>query len=418
MPCESLLLCDGEKVKNCLDDIRVLEVGQVLAGPYAGLILGDLGAEVIKIESPGGGDSARRTPPHFYKGESIYFMTLNRNKKSLTLDLNKEEGRKIFYELVKKSDVVLDNLRPGVLEKLKINYEVICRRNPAIISCSINGYGSDTPESSKPSFDLMVQARGGGMSLTGEPKGPPVRMGVSITDHVAGIYAVTGILAALHERQKNGRGQKVEIPLLSTMISLLSYEAGFCLYSGEAPGPVGSGHRSLMPYNAVTTKDGYIVIDAHLPKFWSALCRILEIEELENNPDFNDLAARNRNRHALLKVLNEAFRQKKSRQWLELLEDNGVPCAPINDLSTALNDPATLALNMVVDIEHTGVGLTFKAPGNPIRMSASQGSSFSSPPLLGEHTETIFKDLLGYSAKKIQDLREQKVISSSVTDTK
>ncbi|WP_035274617.1 CaiB/BaiF CoA transferase family protein [Desulfogranum japonicum] len=397
-------------MKHCLQDIRVLEVGQVLAGPYAGMILGDLGADVIKIESPDGGDSARRTPPHFYKGESIYFMTLNRNKKSIVLDLNQEEGREVFYDLVKTSDVVLDNLRPGVPEKLKINHEVLSRYNPKIISCSINGYGSDTPDSHKPSFDLMMQAQGGGMSLTGEPEGPPLRMGVSITDHVAGIYAVTGILAALHAREHTGRGQKIEVPLFSTMISLLSYEAGFCLYSGEAPGPVGSGHRSLIPYNAVKTKDGYIVIDAHLPKFWSALCQVLDSKALTGNPKFESLQARNTYRKELLEILDEAFAKRTSQQWLELLEANGVPCAPINDLRAALNDPATLALNMVVDIEHKGVGLTFKAPGNPIRMSESRGDKFSSPPLLGEHTENILKELLEYPDEKIQRLRQQKSI--------
>ncbi|MGA2225624.1 MAG: CoA transferase, partial [Syntrophobacteraceae bacterium] len=265
-------------MNGCLSDIRVLELGQVLAGPYAGMILGDLGADVIKVESPEGGDSARRTPPHFYKGESIYFMALNRNKRSVVIDLAVKEGRGVFYDLVKKSDVVIDNLRHGVLEQLEINHEVLLKYNPRVISCSINGYGSDSPDRSKPSFDLMVQARGGGMSLTGVAGGPPVRMGVSISDHVAGIYAVTGILAALHERARTGKGRRIEVPLFSTMISLLSYEAALHLYSGEVPGPVGSGHRSLMPYNAVGTKDGYIVIDAHLPKFWSALCGALQIE--------------------------------------------------------------------------------------------------------------------------------------------
>ena len=223
---------------DSLSDIRVLELGQVLAGPYAGMILGDLGAEVIKVESPKGGDSARRTPPHFHRGESIYFMALNRNKKSTVIDLAKKEGRRVFYDLAAKSDVVIDNLRPGVLEQLEIDHNTLIEHNPRIISCSINGYGSDTPDRFDPSFDLMIQARGGGMSLTGTPGGPPLRMGVSISDHVAGIYAVTGILAALHERARTGMGRRIEVPLFSTMISLLSYEAAWYLYSSEMPGPV------------------------------------------------------------------------------------------------------------------------------------------------------------------------------------
>jgi crotonobetainyl-CoA:carnitine CoA-transferase CaiB-like acyl-CoA transferase len=397
-------------MKPCLSDIRVLELGQVLAAPYAGMILGDLGADVIKVESPDGGDSARRTPPHFHQGESIYFMALNRNKKSIVIDLTKAAGRRVFYDLVKKADVILDNLRPGVLEKLKVNYEVLQKHHPGIISCSINGYGSDTPDRTKPSFDLMIQARGGGMSLTGEPGGPPLRMGISISDHVAGIYAVVGILGALHARQQTGSGQKLEVPLFSTMLSLLSYEAAFHLHSGEVPGPVGSGHRSLMPYNAVRTRDGHIVIDAHLPKFWSALCRALSAQDLASDSRFTHLEARNRNREALLGTLDERFAAKTSREWLEILEASGIPCAPINDLQGALNDPTTHALKMVVDIEHRGIGLSFKTTGNPVRMSAIGATHYAAPPLLGEHTEPVLKELLGYSEGRIQDLLRQKAV--------
>ncbi len=336
-------------------------------------------------------------------------MALNRNKKSVVIDLAKQAGRRLFYDLAKKADVVLDNLRPGVLDKLKVNHEVLQQYNPAIISCSINGYGSDTPDRAKPAFDLMIQARGGGMSLTGEPDGPPLRMGVSISDHVAGIYAVVGILAALHARRQTGKGQKLEVPLFSTMLSLLSYEAAFHLFSGEVPNPVGSGHRSLMPYNAVRTRDGHIVIDAHLPKFWSFLCKALEAQELADDPRFHNLEARNQNRQELLGILNDRFASRTSREWLEILEAGGIPCAPINDLQAALNDPTTLALNMVVDVKHEGVGLTFKAAGNPIRMRERE-SRFASPPLLGEHTETVLTGLLGYPGNKVKNLFRQKVV--------
>ena len=391
----------------------MLELGQVLAAPYAAMILGDLGADVIKIESPAGGDSARFTPPHFYRGESIYFMSLNRNKKSVAVDLAEPAGRKVFYDLVSRSDVVLDNLRYGVPEKLKINYEVLRKHNPKIISCSINGYGSGTPDSSKPSFDLMIQAKGGGMSLTGEPGGAPLRMGVSVSDHVAGIYAAVGVLAALHAREQTGKGQKIEVPLFSAMISMLSYEAAFHLYSGETPGPVGAGHRSLIPYNAFRTKDGYIVVDAHLRKFWSSLCRALDRRDLDDDPRFKTLDVRNKNREEVLKILDKAFSARTSREWLEILEANGVPCAPINDLKAALEDETTRALNMVVDIEHRGVGLTFKAAGNPIRMFEKENERYGSPPLLGEHTEEVLKDLLGYDDKKIERLLKKHVLGSA-----
>ncbi|MHC1727811.1 MAG: CaiB/BaiF CoA transferase family protein [Syntrophobacteraceae bacterium] len=388
-------------MQDCLSDIRVLELGQVLAGPYAGMILGDLGADVIKVESPNGGDSARQTPPHFHKGESIYFMALNRNKRSVVIDLSVKEGRRAFYDLVKKSDVVIDNLRPGVLEQLEIDHQVLVKYNPRIISCSINGYGSETPDRLKPSFDLMVQARGGGMSLTGTSDGPPLRMGVSISDHVAGIYAVTGILAALHECARTGKGRRIEVPLFSTMLSLLSYEAALYLYSGEVPGPVGSGHRSLVPYSAVATRDGHIVIDAHLPKFWSALCAALQIETIEKDPRFNTLDARNRNRDELLKILGGLFTTKTSREWLAILEEKGVPCAPINDLEAALEDETTKALQMVVDIEHKGVGLTFQAVGNPIRTPNAGEVQYSSPPFLGEHTRAVLSEVAEYSDDEI-----------------
>jgi crotonobetainyl-CoA:carnitine CoA-transferase CaiB-like acyl-CoA transferase len=229
-------------------------------------------------------------------------------------------------------------------------------------------------------------------------------MGISISDHVAGIYAVTGILAALRERDRTGRGARIEVPLLSSMISLLSYEAAWHLYSGEVPGPVGSGHRSLIPYNAVRTLDGHIVIDAHLPKFWSALCRVLERVDLEGDPRFADLPSRGKNREALLGILDETFARKSSFEWLERLDAAGVPCAPINDLRGALEDPGVLALGMVREIEHKGAGLRFKAPGNPIRSIGEEVREPLPPPLLGEHTEAVLRDLLGYDAETVARL--------------
>ena len=246
------------------------------------------------------------------------------------------------------------------------------------------------------------------MSLTGMAGGPPLRMGVSISDHVAGIYAVTGILAALHERAQTGKGRRIEVPL-STMISLLSYEAALYLYSGEVPGPVGSGHRSLMPYNAVGTRDGHIVIDAHLPKFCSALCGALQIEAIENDR-VHTLEVRNRNRDELLKILNEIFPAKTSREWPEILDAKGVPCAPINDLKSALKSDHP-SVEDGRRYEHEGVGLTFQAVGNPIRMQDAGETQYSSPPLLGEHTEVVLREVAGYSDDKIGLLLRDEVIA-------
>ena len=396
-------------MKHPLEDIRVLELGQVIAAPFAGMILGDLGAEVIKVESPEGGDSARRTPPHFLAGDSVYFLSFNRNKKSLTLDLKQPRGRELFLELAAKSDVVLDNNRPGVMEKLGIDYPHLQRVNPLIVACSITGYGVESPFRSLPAFDLMIQARGGGMSLTGEPGGPPMRMGISIVDHAAAMLAVNGILAAIHSREQTGEGQRIDVPLLNAMVSLLTYNAGYYLHSGHVPEPAGSSHASFVPYAAFPTRTGGIVLDAHLPKFWESLCRVIRREDLITDSRFRDNEARLKHREETMTLLQEIFLTRSAEEWLEELEAQGVPCAPINTLDRVFSDPAVLNQRMLIELTHSS-GERVRLPGNPIKMSGTPSEEFSSPPRLGQHTDEILGSILGLTPEDISSLREENII--------
>jgi crotonobetainyl-CoA:carnitine CoA-transferase CaiB-like acyl-CoA transferase len=325
------------------------------------------------------------------------------------LDLKKEKGREIFLALVRKSDVVLDNLRAGVLEKLRIDYESLQPVNPRIICCSITGYGFKSPFRNLPAFDLMLQARGGGMSLTGEPGGPPLRMGISIVDHAAAMLAVTGILAAVHYREKTGKGQRIDAPLLNAMVSILTYNAGYYLHSGKVPEPAGSSHASFVPYAAFQTQTRWIVIDAHLPKFWESLCRVLGREDLIADPRFRDNEARLKNREETMKILQDIFLTRPAEEWLPELEIQGVPCAPINTLDQVFSDPAVLDQKMLIEVEHPQGGKV-RLAGNPIKMSETPGEVFVSPPRLGQHTDEILKNLLGFPEEKVTEFRKEKVI--------
>lgn len=388
--------------------IRILDLSQMLAGPYGTMILADLGAEVIKIERPGGGDIARGMPPHFFHGESVYFISMGRNKKSLSLDLKAGEGLELFYRLVRLSDVVYDNFRPGILEKLRIDYETLKQINPRIISCSVTGYGHTGPFKDRPAFDLIIQARGGIMSYTGEPGRMPVRMGAPMGDLGGGLFAVQGVLAALYQREKTGLGQKVDIGLLDCQISLLIYRGLYSLYAGEVARPVGSGHVSANPIRAFHTKTFDIVIDANTDKFFVELCEGLSLQELASDPRFLTRADRLKNKDALYALLDEAFLQKTGEEWLEILEAR-VPIGPINTVDMALRDPQVCSRNMVVEITHP-CGEKMKLLGNPIKMSQRGEEAYEPPPGIGEHTEQILRQLLSLDSSEIQRLRDNKII--------
>ncbi len=391
-----------------LSGIRILDLSQLLAGPYGTMIMADLGAEVIKIEKPGEGDLGRGMPPHFFHGESVYFISINRNKKSLTLNLKAREGLDIFYRLVGASDVVYDNFRPGVLEKLKIDYETLRRINPRIISCSVSGYGQTGPFKDRPAFDLIIQARGGIMSYTGEPGRMPVRMGAPMGDLAGGLFAAHGVMAALYQREKNGKGQRIDISLLDSQIALLIYRGLYNLYAGEIAEPMGSGHVSAIPIRAFRTKTFPIVIDANTDKFFQELCNGVDREELSSDPRFLTRADRLKNRETLYAILEEVFLQRSGEEWVDRMEGR-VPIGPINPVDKALSDPQILARDMVVETTHRS-GEKMKLIGSPIKMSQAGKEIFSPPPALGEHTDQILKELLNLPPGEIQRLRDKKII--------
>jgi crotonobetainyl-CoA:carnitine CoA-transferase CaiB-like acyl-CoA transferase len=391
-----------------LSNIRILDLSLIMAGPYCTLILGDLGAEVIKIERPGVGEGARGVPPHFFEGESAYFIAMNRNKKSMTLDLKSPKGKEIFYELAKKSDVVVDNFRPGVMKKLGVDYDILKGVNPRIICCSISGYGETGPSKDRPAFDLIIQARGGIMSYTGEPGRMPARMGAPMGDLAGGLFAANGVLAALYQREQTGQGQKVDISLLDCQISLLTYRAQYYFVGNEIAQPVGSGHTSIHPIRAFKTKTFDIVIDFNTQSIFIEFCNVIGNPEMAENPKFNSRENRLKNKEELYDFLEKTFLTKTGEEWLELL-DKKVPIGPINRIDKALADPQILSRNMVPEVDY-GKGKKLKILGNPIKMSEIDEEVFRRPPRLGENAEQILRELLQYAPEEIEELRNQKII--------
>jgi len=379
----------------------------MLAGPYGTLLLADMGAEMIKIEDHFG-DYTRLGVMTSIGKMGAYFLALNRNKKSVVLDLKNPKGREIFYELVKVSDVVVDNMRPQALKKLKCDYDDLKKVNPRIISCSLSGFGHTGPYRDRTAFDLTIQAISGGMSVTGEVGGAPARAGIPIGDVAGGMAAALSIVSALHYRESTGKGQKLDISLLDAQISLASYLVAYYLVGGILSGPQGSRHGSIVPYEAFNTKDIWIVVACVTEKFWEGLCIALELEELIIDERFDNGIKRLQNHDELIHILQERFLTKTATEWLKLLEEADVPCAPVNTLDLALSDPQVLARNMVIDINHPRFG-NFKLAGNPIKASETE-DVFVPPPQHGEYTEEVLKEILGYSEEKIHKLKEEKVI--------
>lgn len=405
-------------MKGALAGTVILDLSRALAGPYGTMLLGDLGATVIKIEPPGGdltrsstNDTTGSTQALYqYEGESGYFLAINRNKKSLVLDLTTRKGLEIFYELVKKADVVYENFRPGVTERLKIDYDSLKEINPKIIHCSITGYGPSGPYKDRPSFDLVAQAMGGGMSITGEPGGMPVRAGIPIGDLAAGMFASQGVIAALYERGKNGMGQRVETSLLSAQVGLLTYVASYYFLSGLVPQPIGSSHQSNVPYQAFKTKDIYVVVAAAGEKFWQILCQILDLPGLIEDPRFKTNLDRIKNKDELIPILEERFLTKTGDEWLGLLNKEGVPAGPVLTVDKVFSDPQVISQRMIIDLEHNQGG-KIKVAGNPIKMSHGlPEEEYEYPPALGQHTGEILQEYLGCSTEQIAALQKEKIV--------
>lgn len=371
------------------------------------MILADLGADAIKVEPPGRGEGTRRLlekdPKNSLNGFGAYFMTLNRNKRSVALNLKDEDGLAAFYELVKQSDVVLDNFGAGVPAKLKIDYEHLSEINPAIITCSVTGFGSDGPGAKRPAFDQVAQGYGGGMSITGPDPQHPVRAGIPIGDLGGGMFAVMGILAALVERGRTGRGQHVDISMVDCQVSMLNYMATMFFLSGEDPEPIGNSHFVHVPYDAFPTQDGFIIIAVITDNFWSNLVEIVDIPEFRDDK-YDTQPGRWADKELIVRLLTEKLRTNTSAYWLEQLQAARIPCGPVNKFSQALSDPQVLHRNMVVEVEHPEGGST-RVPGNPIKLSGAGGETFTPPPLLGQHTEEVLGDIAGYSAEKIAAMK-------------
>ena len=397
---------------KALEGIRLLDLTHMLSGPYAGMMLADLGAETIKIEPPGRGEGTRRLlatdPDNSLHGMGAYFLTLNRNKKSVTLNLKSDEGRALFYQLVKQSDVVMDNFSAGVTSRLKIDHEQLSAVNPRIITCTITGFGETGPTKDWVAFDMVAQAMGGGMSITGQPGSPPTRAGIPIGDIGGGMMGVIGILSALVARETTGRGQHVDISMLDTQVSLINYMATMHMLSGMIPGSEGNAHFVHVPYNTFPTSNGWIIIAVIKDEFWKGVIEALDLDDLDTEENEGQ-PGRWKNKDLINSRLNDVLQTNTQDYWLEKLRMARVPCAPVNNLEQSLNNPQIAARNMVVEVEHSQGG-SFRAPGNPIKLSETHEDTFTSPPLLGEHTEEVFSVLLGKSAAEVEALREQGIV--------
>jgi crotonobetainyl-CoA:carnitine CoA-transferase CaiB-like acyl-CoA transferase len=390
-----------------LAGIRILDLTHMLSGPYGAMILADLGAETIKIE-PLQGEGTRKLlandPKHSLDGMGAYYITLNRNKKSVALNLKDPDGLGIFHDLVAKADVVISNFGAGVPERLGIDYATLSEINPRIITCTVTGFGSDGPNPNRPAFDQVAQATGGGMSITGTDPDHPVRSGIPIGDLGGGMFGAMGILAALVERNGSGRGQHVDISMLDCQISMLNYMATMHFMSGEDPYPIGNSHFVHVPYNTFHTADGFIVIAVITDNFWQNLKEVLDCEEFDY-PKYDTQPGRWEDRDKINQHLDELLRTRTSAYWLDKLQEKRIPCAPVNRFSQALSDEQARHRNMVVELKHPN-GHSTKGPGNPIKLSRTTAETFSAAPALGQDTEEILGGILGYDSARIASLKK------------
>ena len=397
-------------MRKLLDKVIILDLSRYQAGPYGTLILADFGADVIKVEDPKKGDPGRRVTAYTQNGFDPYFISMNRNKKSLTLDIKQEQGLKIFYELVKKADVVYDNYRPEVPKSLKIDYETLKRFNPKIISCHVTGFGHYGPYRDLPAFDQIAQAMGGGMSLTGDPGGIPKLMGLAIGDAAGGMFAAHGVLAALYHRAITGEGQEIDISMLDCQVSISAFAPQIYLASGEIPLPRGSADTIVGACLTVKTMDErYLFIAAVQDNQFERLCKVMGQEDLAKDPKFNSIDNRREHRDEINRIIEGAFLEKTAEEWLALLRKESVPCGPINTVAQVVRDPHLLQRKMLVEVHHPKEG-SLPVLGNPIKCSAMEDGIFDPPPILGQHTEEILKGLLGLSKDDLKSLKDKGII--------
>lgn len=384
-------------MKKPLEGVRMLDLTHMLSGPYGAMILSDLGMDTVKVEPPVKGEGTRRLlekdPANSIHGMGAYFFTLNRNKRSVVLDLKSEEGLQQFYELVSVADVVMNNFSAGVSKKLKIDFDTLSKINPRIITCTVTGFGETGPAFQRPAFDQIAQALGGGMSITGKDPEDVIRAGIPIGDLGGGMFAVMGILAALNARHTTDRGQHVDISMLDCQISMLNYMATMVSMSGEIPKPLGNSHFVHVPYNTFSTKTDMIVIACVAENFWPVLVDLLDDDSLRD-PSFEFAPGRLKQKAFIEERINMALKEQDADYWLAKLEEGRIPCARVNNIAQAMEDPQVLARNMIIDLQHPVDG-NARVPGNPIKLSETNAETFTPPPLLGAHNEEVWRDWLG-----------------------
>jgi crotonobetainyl-CoA:carnitine CoA-transferase CaiB-like acyl-CoA transferase len=395
-----------------LEHITVLDLTHMLSGPYGTMLLTDMGARTIKVEPPGTGEGTRRLlekdPDHSRDGMGAYFLTLNRNKQSVCIDLKSEAGRAVFLDLVRQADVVFDNFSVGVPKRLGIDHEALAAVNPRIITCSVTGFGETGPDIDRPAFDQVVQAMGGGMSITGTQQSGPTRSGIPIGDLGGGLFGAIGVLAALAQRERTGRGQHVDISMLDAQISMLNYMATMYLMSGIVPEGIGNSHFVHVPYNSFPTADGHVIVACIGDAFFERFANFIGIEELRK-PEYLKQPVRYAHKERIEALISEKFRTQTTAYWVEQLEAARIPCGPVNNFAQALNQAQVRARDMVVDVELSN-GQSLPLPGNPVKLSDSPQHRFVRPPALAEHTDQVLSGL-GYSAEQLASLRAQGAIA-------
>ncbi|MGD0218065.1 MAG: CaiB/BaiF CoA-transferase family protein [Desulfobaccales bacterium] len=393
-----------------LSDIKVLDLSRVLAGPYCSMMLGDLGAEVIKVELPQAGDDTRHWGPPEAGGEAAYYLCLNRNKRSLTVNMKTAPGREIIRKLALRSDVLIENYKVGTLQKMGLGYQDLRRENPRLIYCSITGFGQNGPYKDKPGYDFMIQGMGGIMSFTGEPDGPPMKVGVAIVDITAGLFATSAILAALRHRDLTGEGQYVDIALLDATLAWLANVGSNYLVSGELPRRYGNGHPNIVPYEPFQAADGvYFALAVGNDRQWRDFCSLAGLEPLAQDPRFATNPQRVLNREELIPIIAAKMLEKTSGEWLQQLDHLKIPCGPINTLDKVFADPQVKEREMVVEVPHPTAGMV-KLVASPMKFSRTPCQIQRHPPLLGEHTAEVLCTLLGYTQEEIDALRQEGVV--------
>jgi crotonobetainyl-CoA:carnitine CoA-transferase CaiB-like acyl-CoA transferase len=404
---------EGAIASPHLSGVRIADVTRILAGPYATMLLGDLGADVVKVERPGGGDETRQIPP-ISEGESHYFTSINRNKRSIAVDLKDAKGREIVRRLAECSDVFVENFRPGVANRLGLDADSLLERNPRLIYCSISAFGQTGPWAERSSFDVAIQALSGAMSVNGEPGGPPVRLGLPLGDLAGGVFAVVAILAALVKREQTGRGEVIDVSLLDSMVTLLGYLAGRLFMTGEPPAPVGSAHHSIVPYGAYEASDGYIIIATLTESYWPKLCAALGLERLVADPALRTNEGRLAHKGGVEQAIAAVIAQRSVADWCDVLEKADVPHAPVLTIDRVVAHPQVQARELVYEVDHPRLG-ELKLAGRAPRFSSLEAHPHNPlpPPLLGQDTAPVLRDLLGYSDAEIRSLLAAGVIEAT-----